>query len=152
MRRVAHGLWRGSEDVMAGIGPLRLLSKVGITSALLFSSASLLTGQGLAKPSAPASSPAEDVSDVHALALSVRELQAEVQALNSEVNTLRAEAGELRGQLDLCESDKPAPRRRLPAGTIQCPRGVSPRWPARCDICTGDKFIRHDGPTPKSDD
>jgi hypothetical protein len=85
---------------MAGMGPQNLLSKIGIASALLFSSAGLVTGQDLVKPVTPTSAAAEDASEVHALAQSVRDLQAQVQALNSQVTALRAEAGELRGQLD----------------------------------------------------
>jgi hypothetical protein len=81
---------------MAGMGPQNLLSKIGIASALLFSSAGLVTGQDLVQPAAPTSA----ASEVHALAQSVRDLQAQVQALNSQVTALRAEAGELRGQLD----------------------------------------------------
>jgi hypothetical protein len=90
----------GQEGVMAGIGPRNLLSKIGIASALLFSSAGLVTGQDLPKPATPNPTSVDDASDVHALAQSVRELQAQVQALNSEVTALRTEAGELRGQLD----------------------------------------------------
>jgi hypothetical protein len=85
---------------MVGMGPHNLLSKIGIATALLFSSAGLVTGQELVKPVTPTSAATEDASEVHALAQSVRELQAQVQALNSQVTALRAEAGELRGQLD----------------------------------------------------
>lgn len=85
---------------MAGNGPRSLLSKVGIASALLFSSAGLAAGQDLAKAVPSNATTVVDSSDVHALAQAVLELQAQVQTLNSEVSALRAEAGELRGQLD----------------------------------------------------
>jgi hypothetical protein len=79
---------------MEVIAPRSLLLKIGIASVLLFSGTPRLTGQNLAKSAASNPAPAENESDVRALAQSVRELQAQVKALTSEVSALRAEAGE----------------------------------------------------------
>ncbi len=85
---------------MSVIGPRNLAFRIGIASALLLSPAGHLTAQTLAKPAVSSTAPSENESDVHALAQSVRELQAQVQALTSEVSALRAEAGERRDQSD----------------------------------------------------
>jgi len=86
---------------MAVIRPRNLLLEISIASALLFPGAAGVAGQNLAKSAVSNPAPAENESDVRALAQSVRELQAQVQALTSEVSALRTAAGDRTGNPDL---------------------------------------------------